>query len=1047
MSDRHQVADVVTAFLNSQDLHETMRLVREESTVFFSEAAEEYLDALLEEHSSNPGIHRAITTRRQLLEHCERDGIELAFANFFADLFPEPISDAAFSATQHMTSPDQLAQLVAAHPEFLPELQRASAAVNFANALTEEMQTPEAMADPSRRVALARAALRLVDIRLDPYMWAAVRGELASALAMSATGAELDEPIALLRTVQRFYADEGATELLSNALNNLGNALALRGAGAANDDLTEALSCLEQALALRSRASSPQPWAQTQMCLARARIRWEGDGRAEQIAMAGRHLELALQELSLEHTHDAWLQATMDLADILLATADSAGTDNFVRVIELLQPAILGANEDADDAVISMQLRLDRAYDGLAVATHLAENLANEEVLSFEALDGWYCASCWRPPGRRIEEWLPQQDDLHDWHELAAMEVRYGAGALPFRGLLTVMERFLRDKVTTGEFTFQALHESDDQLTYLWSAEGDFAIEDQYEIVLVKRGKEGLHRLRKAVRGKSLKSDRAAAAQWLEQVERAKLSHRLSPPQPLCRETPATADEIKERGERLCLGQPHSSPIDDPASFVKEVLRGVSRAEAPEMYAVLSVQAGIHLLQSQTEVSPEEIEEARAHFKRDQPPPGVSWDQVSHHVVTPEGRTSPAAIEAAIRALRWALEIVSPNIYPEIWVRGVANLARALSRRKTGELRRDLTLALHGFEQALEFYAERQSRDELGDILFDLGQLHIKLGDIGDYTEYANAIAYFSAALDFHTFQTHPLEWAQATFNRADVYRVLADLHPNKAALQAAESDFTAVVTATSSDERFKAGASKVGPDRRLKVGAADLLMHLAMWELQAIDRRGIPERRRSPAYVRNVRGKLLFLRPMMTSRNLVLENRFRESQAVALKLEAEPTVIPLESALYRALKENLSFQTIGGAPEGLGAGRIYSVGGEGWQDLAASMLAEADVILMLPNDSPGVRWEVEKIFAIHALAKVVFAMPPASSRMDVGTMWGAAVLMMQSYGLGMPPFRDDGLIFRLGEDGQVVESFPFDVVWNNTLFERLEPLLPATNS
>lgn len=1035
MSDPDRVAAVVTAFLNSQDLHEIRRLVAEESSLLFSEHAELHFDALLKRYSSNPGLLTSIRTRWLLLEHCKSDGIELAFANFFADQFPEPISDVAASALlQHMASPAGVAQLIADRPELLPECQQAVAAAEFVAALAAEMQTPEAMTSSTRRIELARAALRLVDRRLDPFMWAAVRGELANALATSNTAEAIDETIALLRSIQGFYADAGATELLSSTFNNLGNALASRAGDTNNNDLAEALDCFEQALALRPRTSSPLAWAQTQLCMARARVRRQGAGRAPQIAMARRHLELALEELSPHRGHDAWLLATMDLANILMSPEHDARADKLSQAISLLESAIVTAREGADDSIFAMQLQLEDAYQQVAVETRLSESSADEEVLGFATLDGWYCARRRRSHANLIEEWLPKRDELDDWRELVAMEARWGAATMPFRGLLVAVERYLRARVTSGDFTFLTLSQTPDTLTYLWSVANDFAIDDQYELAQVRRGKNGLHRLRRAVRGKNFNDDREAAAQWLERLESAKLSLRSGPSEPVREVAMATLDQINERITRL--SHPPGSPIDDPAGFLKDALRGVRRGEAPEVYAALSIEAGLHLLRSETALTGAEIEEAKAHFNHDALPPDMA-ERVQYGVLTDALRTSQAAIEAAIRAFRSALEVFSRDTHPEIWARGMANLARAFFSRKSGDRRRNIMLSRYGFEQAGNLYAARQMIDELGDTMSDLALLHSRLGDGGDHSDYATAIQYFSAALKIHTLKTHPVQWAEDNFNLADVYRAVAALTGDNHALREAESGYASVVKAISSDERFKA------------VGATESALRLlgfAIKELQFLDRTGIPQPRTPVGFaMRKTLGRVVFLRPMISSRNLVLENRFRNPRVFAVQFEVEPTVLPLESALYRALGENLDFQTVGGAPEGLGATRFYRIGGEGWKNLVSSMLATADIILMLPLDSSGVRWELEQIVESRALAKVVFIMPPGSSRLDMGMLWDRALLMVRDYGLEMPSFRDDGLIFRLGEDGRAVESFSFDVVWDNTLFQRLAPLLPAT--
>ena len=247
----------------------------------------------------------------------------------------------------------------------------------------------------------------------------------------------------------------------------------------------------------------------------------------------------------------------------------------------------------------------------------------------------------------------------------------------------------------------------------------------------------------------------------------------------------------------------------------------------------------------------------------------------------------------------------------------MANLARAFFRRDPVGSRRNIILARYGFEQAIEIYATRQMHDEFADILSDLGRLHSRLGVIGDHAEPRRRHrVLLRRPADLHTLQTHPLEWAEETFNLADVYRATAALTRNDEALREAESRNAAVVTAISSDYRIKIGAAKImEPDGQLRMGSANKLLGFAIKELQYIDRTGIPEPRTRAGFERKTLGTVLFLRPMITSRNLILENRFSDPQDFALRFEVEPTVVPLESALYRALNEKFAFQTVGGTP------------------------------------------------------------------------------------------------------------------------------------
>jgi hypothetical protein len=178
------------------------------------------------------------------------------------------------------------------------------------------------------------------------------------------------------------------------------------------------------------------------------------------------------------------------------------------------------------------------------------------------------------------------------------------------------------------------------------------------------------------------------------------------------------------------------------------------------------------------------------------------------------------------------------------------------------------------------------------------------------------------------------------------------------------------------------------------------------------------------------------------------LENLFLDPKAFALQFDTEPATLPLESVLNRALLEHTAFHAVGGSPEGFGGSRMYGIGiGDRWKDTVASMMTSVDVILMVPHNSPGVRWEIEQIKASNALAKTVFIMPPVSPGLDVAALWNDAKPMMSDCDLEFPPYLDNGLLFRLDAQGRLAESFPFDTVWNNTLFQRLEPLFPAAET
>jgi hypothetical protein len=85
----------------------------------------------------------------------------------------------------------------------------------------------------------------------------------------------------------------------------------------------------------------------------------------------------------------------------------------------------------------------------------------------------------------------------------------------------------------------------------------------------------------------------------------------------------------------------------------------------------------------------------------------------------------------------------------------------------------------------------------------------------------------------------------------------------------------------------------------------------------------------------------------------------------------------------------------------------------------------------------------VEQLVARRALRKTLFVMPPASERFDVAAMWAAGCTLLADYGLRLPPYDPAGMFVRLNPHGAVAESWPFEIIWSNTIVERIEHLLP----
>jgi hypothetical protein len=195
----------------------------------------------------------------------------------------------------------------------------------------------------------------------------------------------------------------------------------------------------------------------------------------------------------------------------------------------------------------------------------------------------------------------------------------------------------------------------------------------------------------------------------------------------------------------------------------------------------------------------------------------------------------------------------------------------------------------------------------------------------------------------------------------------------------------------------------------------------------------------------RTRRAEAVYLRPFVSSGRLVLRNAFRDPASLTVQFEREPEEMTLEAVLYRVLGGDLLFSAVGGHPEGYGLGRIYTIVGESdtWRELVRGLVGRVQLIFIVPHLSEGVRWEIGQLTGEGALPRTLWVMPPTSPHFDVEAMWADAQPMLAELGLSLPRYDPAGMLMRVGHEGAVVESWPFEDVWTGILLQRIEHLLP----
>jgi tetratricopeptide (TPR) repeat protein len=419
-------------------------------------------------------------------------------------------------------------------------------------------------------------------------------------------------------------------------------------------------------------------------------------------------------------------------------------------------------------------------------------------------------------------------------------------------------------------------------------------------------------------------------------------------------------------------------------------------------------------------------------------PSPVAYPMVDERLVTAilkqAGASSTMPPAERLAFCRDSLKQVPKDSHPELWGMLHLQLALALIQQdsETHGNDDDLKEIARALRRALEVYKPKSNAQLWGRSLAALGRVEFaraqRHGQNDDPVEkelarrsLSHAIAAFAKART--AFKSGTFDWSRITADLGDA-RLSVDLEAAAATYTEMLSMMENMPPLTKEDQASDLGGA-----------LADLTVR-AIAGIQSIDRLNGGE----PVVQRDVletekRGQLLYLRPLLSAGRLRLPNQCLTNAF---------------AAGYRigVLAVDLNFVSLGGRPEGYGATRmIMAAGGAEWQSTLKLLVERADLILMVPHLSEGVRWELKLLSERRSLGKTLFVMPPLATDVDVPRLWAEATPMMGEYGLDVPPYQPDGSIFSFGPEGKAVKRWEFRLLWMNKLLEAIEPLLPRKES
>ena len=128
----------------------------------------------------------------------------------------------------------------------------------------------------------------------------------------------------------------------------------------------------------------------------------------------------------------------------------------------------------------------------------------------------------------------------------------------------------------------------------------------------------------------------------------------------------------------------------------------------------------------------------------------------------------------------------------------------------------------------------------------------------------------------------------------------------------------------------------------------------------------------------------IILLRPLSVIRSVYVVNEFSDLWfSKPFSLDRNIPFISLEGALTSVVRPLFkATNAVGGLTDILGMGRSGTAGefndtDAGWKMLVRSMLEISDVVLVLPDMSEGLRWELEELRKTDRVSECIFVLLP----------------------------------------------------------------------
>jgi hypothetical protein len=187
-----------------------------------------------------------------------------------------------------------------------------------------------------------------------------------------------------------------------------------------------------------------------------------------------------------------------------------------------------------------------------------------------------------------------------------------------------------------------------------------------------------------------------------------------------------------------------------------------------------------------------------------------------------------------------------------------------------------------------------------------------------------------------------------------------------------------------------------------------------------------------------------LFLSPFYVRKKMEAKNPRKGAVPLLPAYFSEPARLPFESVLAGAFENDHPLVALDAEGDVVGVGSI-ATDDEDWMEVFRKLSGAAEVVVVIPSERPGTRWELEWLQRRDGLRKTIFVMPPKTETraIDLAKEWERSREDLRDL-FELPDYKESGALFVLDDRGRVMADEAIDLNSATRMRQSVDRLLAA---